>query len=64
MYYTWITDTLSSKIATLFVQLLLKLRHKTSIVCRECGAIVAPEQVAPFVTDGCWICGATKLRML
>lgn len=61
--YTGLRTLTADTIAAWFVRLLLKLRRKTGIICRECESPVAPELVSLFVTEGCPACGSTKLEM-
>ena len=59
--YAGLTNLTAASIAAWFIKLLLWVKHRTGIRCRECGAAIPPGDVARFVTDGCLTCGSKKL---
>jgi hypothetical protein len=56
---TWLT---ADGIGVLFVKLLLRIKHKNGLLCRNCGQIVPIEDAARFVQEGCMSCGSKKLK--
>jgi len=59
--YAGLTDLTAQAIAAWFVRLLLWVRRKNGINCRQCGAAIPIPDAARFVSEGCLACGSKKI---
>lgn len=50
--------------AAWMLKLYIRLKHSRGIACRECGCVIAPELARVFLSAGCPVCRAQKLKLL